>query len=313
MSKSVRPIKATNLLRWAYQTAKRDWKQYHSVPRTWTAQRLWKSLRPEIRRPIFVVGAPRSGTTFLGRCIAALPEVSYHFEPVATKGAARYVYEGAWPFGRAARFYRTTYRWLLRIHLDGDLRFAEKTPRNCFLLPFLQRVFPDAQFVHILRDGRDAALSHSKQPWLQAASASSEKRETGGYPFGPYARFWVEDDRVAEFERTSDYHRCIWAWRRHVESVLTGASELPAGQYHLMRYERFVQHPTDEADRLLDFLGITAPPSRARLHHVAEAAHADSVGNWQEGLTSEQRRTAEQEAGRLLRELGYAEPEVNKR
>ena len=42
---------------------------------------------------ILILGAPRSGTTFLGSCIGALAEVSYHFEPRVTKAAARQVYE----------------------------------------------------------------------------------------------------------------------------------------------------------------------------------------------------------------------------
>jgi len=309
MAAPVQPIAPMTMPRWAYQTVKRDWKRYRRTERPWTWDRLKATLWPSLDRPLFVLGAPRSGTTFLGDCIGALPAVSYHFEPVATKAAARLVYDGAWSFERAQRFYRTTYRWLLRIHGDGDLRFAEKTPRNAFIVPFLRRAFPAARFIHIIRDGRDAALSHSKKPWLQAASAPSEKHETGGYPFGPTARFWVEDDRVDEFERTTDFHRCIWAWRRHVESILDGVAGLPETQYHTMRYETFVRAPHDEADRLLDFLGISSDTARELLQREADRARTDSVQNWRTELTVEQHRTARREAGPLLRQLGYQESE----
>jgi hypothetical protein len=217
------------------------------------------------------------------------------------------VYFDLWSFERAKQFYRTVYRWLLRLHLDGDLRYADKSPRNCFLIPFLHRVFPDAQFVHIMRDGRDAALSHSRKPWLQAAAAESGEQGVGGHHFGPYARFYVEEDRVEEFETTTDYHRCIWAWRRHVESALRGSEDLDADQYHDLRYEDLVREPTITGERLLDFLGIQRDASRTRMLDQARGAHTASVEAWKEELSAEQLQTVEEEAGTLLQALGYVQ------
>ena len=89
----------------------------------------------------------------------------------------RYVYEGLWGYRRSREFYRLVYRWLVRVERDGDLRFAEKTPTNIFLIPFLAKAFPDSQFIHIIRDGRDAASSHMHKPWLRAEDAWSGERE----------------------------------------------------------------------------------------------------------------------------------------
>lgn len=307
MSRRPDPVSTTDLLEWALLTLRRDWRQYEGVSRPLTWGRIEQSRSPIVRRPVFVIGAPRSGTSFLGRCIGRLPEVSYHFEPAATQRAAQHVYFDRWSFDRAARFYRTVYRWLLRIHLDGDLRYADKSPRNCFLVSFLHRVFPDAQFVHIIRDGRDAALSHSKKPWLQAAAAESGEQGVGGHQFGPYARFWVEEDRIEEFETTTDYHRCIWAWRRHVERALRASEELASHQYHEVRYERLVRAPLDAGNRLLDALGIQREASRVRLLEQARTAHDESVGAWKRELSVEQRRTAREEAGAALETLGYVD------
>jgi hypothetical protein len=267
--------------------------------------RLGRIAFPNLSRPIFLIGSPRSGTTFLGRCLGILPEISYHFEPIATKAAARYVYEGIWSLKWSGIFYRLVYSWLMRIHLDGDCRFAEKTPRNCFLVTFLLSVFPDAQFIHIIRDGRDAALSHSKKPWLQMASANSGKRESGGYPFGPYARFWVEKKRKREFETTSDIHRCIWAWRRHTESALRQCKLLPPNQYHELRYEKLVQNPDKEADRLLNYLNISNRVSYNKFHNAVATVHHKSIGKWSNTLSSDQIKQIEKEAGLLLQKLGY--------
>lgn len=303
--KNVTPITAANLPRWALRTVRQDFEHYRSRARPLTLERIRKSLWPVLERPLFIIGAPRSGTSLLGRCLGALPELSYHFEPAVTKAAARHVYRGDWTFEEAARFYRRVYGWLLRVHLDGDRRFAEKTPRNCFLVNFLRQAFPGAQFVHILRDGRDAALSHSKKPWLQAAAAESGERGTSGAAFGVHPRFWVEPERVEAFRTTTDFHRCIWAWRRHVEGARRAAQALPPGDYYELRYEAFVQAPEAEGERLLDALGIAQPGSRERFLDAAREAHAQSVGAWREALTRQQRRCAEEEAGDLLRTLGY--------
>ncbi len=301
----VKPINGFSLLAWARQTVSVDRQSYQRQNRPFSFNRLWHLVSPNLSRPIFIVGSPRSGTTFLGTCIAQLPELSYHFEPVATKSAARYIHNQAWSFGKAKFFYQLVYGWLMRLYADGDLRFAEKTPRNCFLINFLYQAFPDAQFIHIIRDGRDAALSHSKKPWLQAAAANSDRRESSGYRHGPYARFWVEPDRVNEFETTSDIHRCIWAWRRHVSSILKQAQTLPAAQYYELRYENLVSQPEQEAQKLLHYLGIQSSVSSQKLHEAFAQAMATSVGGWKRELSEAQLQQVNQEAGYLLKELGY--------
>ncbi len=295
----------SNFISWLRRTMVADQKRYKRSARPLSLQRVCHLMSPNFREPIFILGSPRSGTTFLGSCITELPEVSYHFEPIATKAAAKYVYESSWSLGKSKWFYRTVYSWLMRIYGDSDLRFAEKTPRNCFLVNFLSQTFPNAKFVHIIRDGRDAALSHSKKPWLQSASVVSGKREPGGYRFGPYARFWVERERVSEFELTSDIHRCIWAWRRYTESILKSASHLPKTRYYELRYENLVSNSTQEADQLLDFLNISSVSSRKSFHKAVSTVRPDSVGLWKKELSYEQLHCIEEESGQLLRNLKY--------
>lgn len=301
----VKPINWSNFFSWASRTVEKDRRTYNHKRRAMSTRRLWFALRPNLRQPVFIVGSPRSGTSFLGSCIAELPEFSYHHEPIATKAAARYVCDGIWDITKATWFYRMVYAWLMRLHFDGDLRFAEKTPRNSFLIDFLNRAFSEARFIHIIRDGRDAALSHSKKPWLQAASAKSGRREQGGYFYGPYARFWVEPERKYEFEKTSDIHRCIWAWRCHTEAILAQTASLSESQYYELRYETLVTKPKEEAEGLLNFLKITNYDSRSLLQQKFALANSSSVGNWKQELSSEQLQQIEIEAGSLLKRLGY--------
>jgi len=295
-----------------WRTLKADRRRYHAPPaapfRPASGRRLWRLLAPDLSRPLFLIGAPRSGTTFLGDCLAALPELTYHHEPIATKAAARHVYEGDWSSRRARLIYRWTYASLMRQHGVGHLRFTEKTPRNCFILPFLSQTFPEAQFVHIIRDGRDAALSYSKMPWLQAAASQESAYEPGGYRFGAYPRFWVEAERREEFAATSDLHRCIWAWRRHVSAAIAVGRPLPSPRYLELRFDRLVARPAATATLLLDFLAITAPASRRKFQSAMSLADPSLSGKWRAELSAAQRAPIEREADALLRQLDYLAP-----
>lgn len=302
----IKPIAWYNLANWIGYTISEDRKFYRSKSRSFGWSRWQGLISPNLKQPIFIFGSPRSGTTFLGSCLAELPELSYHFEPVLTKAAVRYVYTQQWSQSNAQIFYRLVYSWLMRLHADGDLIFAEKTPRNSFIIPFLYEAFPNAKFIHIIRDGRDVAISLAKRPWYRQDMNGSGAKDPGGYPFGSMARFWVESDRIQEFETTDDIHRCIWLWRKYVTHALEGAQVLPSAQYHELKYEDLVINPQGECERLLDFMAINHPESRKLLQQViTKKARPNSIGGWQTQLDSQQLASAYQEAGDWLKKLGY--------
>lgn len=264
-----------------------------------------RALDPRLHRPIFIIGAPRSGTTFLGSCLGRMPEVSYHFEPRLTKAAARCVYDGSWSERRCAAVFRLSYSALLLAGLHGGRRFAEKNPENSFVVPFLDGAMPGAQFIHIIRDGRDAAVSHAEQPWLAAASAGSGKRGRGGQAWGPAARWWVEPDRREEFAAVPDIVRSAWCWRRFTEAALDGLASLPAGRTIEVRYEAVVSDPMTAAGLLADFLETT-PAGRDALRAGLAKAKPNSVGRWRTALGEPEIREVENEIGPLLAHLGYS-------
>jgi Sulfotransferase family len=271
------------------------------------ALRKWPSLRaldPRLHRPVFIIGAPRSGTTFLGSCIGRLPEVSYHFEPKLTKVAARYVYDGSWSERRGMAVFRLSYSALVLIGLHGGRRFADKSPENSFVIPFLAATFPGAQFVHIVRDGRDAAVSHAEKPWLAGASGGSGRQALGGQQWGPAPRWWVEPERRQEFSAVPHIVRTAWCWRRFTEAALAGLDALPAGQAIEVRYESVVRDPMITAEVLADFLG-TSPSGRAALRAGLARAKPGSVGRWRETLSDAEIVDVEREIGKLLARLGY--------
>jgi len=303
------PIGLRDMWRIARKTYRAERRYYLKLDRhrKMTSKRLSASIFPSLRRSIFIIGAARSGTTFLGDCIGRLPEVTYHHEPPATKAAGRYVYEGLWGYRRSREFFRLVYRWLVRVERDGDLRFSEKTPTNILLIPFLAQAFPDSQFIHIIRDGRDAASSHMHKPWLRAEDAWSGEREPGGYLHGPWPSFWVEPERRDEFLHTSDARRMAWAWRRYTEAGLRDGPPLGADRYHELRYEDLVRQPVDEAEQVLDFLDISRRKSRDAFVSAAMRADDSSVGTWRTTFYPSEMADIDAEAGDLLHQLGYVD------
>lgn len=301
------PITLRTLPDLATRTVRTERNSRRALGRVWqvTPGRVIASVMPSLERPVFLVGAARSGTTFLGEALGSLPEVSYHHEPVATKAAARYVHDHLWSERRARAFYRMVYRWLLRAGLDGGRRFAEKTPWNAFLLPFLAHAFPGLQTIHIIRDGRDVAASHIRKPWLRADAATSGRREPGGYLYGPWAQWWVPDAERTAFETGPDVLRMSMAWRLFTEAALRDGPGLGPDGYLELRYESLVQDPAAEGRRILDFLGVDRAASRQAFLAAVARADPSSVGSWRTTFDEASMSRLLADAGPLLTRLGY--------
>jgi hypothetical protein len=260
---------------------------------------------PGIKRPTFILGCPRSGTTYLGKLLAELPAVTYFYEPPVMKYYTRLIYQQRVSEASARRFYRWGCRSLMLAAPGNGPRLLEKNPKHTWVATTLYNTFPDAQFVIITRDGRDVCVSLSEKPWHQADSIRSRRREPGGYLYGPYPHFYIEPDRAEEYMRTCDLHRCIWIWRRYAEQIEQLKQDLPAASQFHLRYEDLVRDPQVIINELLGFLGENDAESMQAVLTSATVGHAGSVGRWQQALSAQQMAIVDQEAGHMLRKLGY--------
>jgi Sulfotransferase family len=244
-------------------------------------------------RLVFVVGSPRSGTTFLAGAIGSLPGFVDLGEVAPLKAAVPEL--AALEPNEAARRLRRILAVARRVGLVGAVRAVEQTPELAHLLSAIALAYPEARIVHIVRDGRDVVCSLLEKPWLRPAEA---KADDAGVAYGSYARFWVEPERRPEFEAASDARRAAWAWRRYV----TAARSFPTPVLEL-GYERVVEDPTAAAAQLSSYLDA---PGDA-LAEALTRAHGSSVGRFRVDLDDEQLGEVVAEAGDLLRELGYLE------
>jgi hypothetical protein len=243
-------------------------------------------------RLVFVVGSPRSGTTFLAGAIGAVPGFVDLGEVAPLKQAIPEL--SRLPVLAAAARLRTILAVARRAGLVGSVRAIEQTPEMAFLVDAAAAVFPEARFVHIVRDGRDVVCSLLERGWLGAAR--SGEADDAGLAYGASPRFWVEPERRAEFSDVSDARRAAWVWRRYV-SAAQRAAHAPLE----LRYEQLVADPEAVAERLGAHLDAPTQP----LAQALAAAHSSSSGRWRRELPAEQLAEVEDEAGTLLRQLGY--------
>lgn len=171
------------------------------------------------RPPIFIVGCQRSGTTVLRLMLDSHSGISCGPETRFLADMERIV-SADWP--RLARFGFDQEVWLARIATffggiqedyaasRGKPRWADKTPMYAMHMDFVARVFPESQFVHVIRDARDVAVSHRKRFGYRSCVKSAVKwpryiaaAQASGARLGPERYFEVRYDRlVADSERT---------------------------------------------------------------------------------------------------------------
>ncbi len=202
--------------------------------------------RDDAPAPIFVIGSPRSGTTLLRLILDSHPRISCgeetHFlrdleaivgrnwELVATYGLDR-----AWWLDHIRSLYGDFQAEVLV--RSGKARWAEKDPTYTLHLPFIDELFPDALYVHLLRDGHDVVASF---------------RDRWGY---------VSAARAARGE-----------WARYVTTARDLGARLPAGRYLELRYEDLVADPAAQGRRLFEFLGEPWDPAVLELDPAAHRA-----------------------------------------
>jgi hypothetical protein len=168
---------------------------------------------------------------------------------------------------------------------------GDKTPGYARELRILHRLWPQARFIHLIRDGRDVCLSAIN--WTRPGKLL--RRLT----------IWHED-RVTT--------AALW-WEWHVRLCRQAAKELPPGLYCEIRYEALVARPEEVCTELCKFLGVPYAPGMVRFHELpprsdqtdhAWMAITPGLRNWRREMLPFDLSRFEATAGSLLDELGYA-------
>lgn len=270
--------------------------------------------------PFFVVGAGRSGTTLLRVMLDKSPEVAIppesHFIPVLWKRRGRYGRGGRIErpdvFLRDLEAFPRFQQWNIppssvRDQLDlwsaptlpqaieacylayvsrvNKTRWADKTPKYVNHISLLSRLFPDALFVHLIRDGRDVALSVLSREKMHRHAASA-----------------------------------AYFWAKSVRNGRGAGRELGAARYLEVRYEDLVGEPEVQLGRLCGFLSLSfdpamllrdelalerVPPTKRHLHARLALPPTKGLRDWRSEMSPTEVREFEAMASNELADAGY--------
>ncbi|GII27290.1 sulfotransferase family protein [Planotetraspora mira] len=112
---------------------------------------------------------------------------------------------------------------------------------------FLHAVFPEARFVHIVRDGRAVANSLLQMPWWSGHLGPS-RWELGTLPEG-YAQEWDREGR-------SLAHLAGIGWKLLIDAFEVARTAVPPDLWLEVRYEDLLADPRKHMDIILEFLGL---------------------------------------------------------
>lgn len=134
---------------------------------------------------VFIVGSPRSGTTLLGDILNKHAKISQWYEPyfVWDRYFRRFPHDERAAEDATLKVCKQVYTDFLRYkHKTGSHIIADKSPRNSLKIPFIKKIFPQARFIHILRDGRDVTLSIYKE-WCRRKSIVNDPHKTNKFNY----------------------------------------------------------------------------------------------------------------------------------
>jgi len=195
----------------------------------------------------FIVGCPRSGTTWLQKLLSCHPKIrsgqethlfTFHISPQLREWREHLdpKYRGGIGLGcyfTEEEFLRILKEYLVRLFqpMIGMLQpgeiFVEKTPSHALFISDILALLPEARIIHVLRDPRDTVAS------LMAASGTWGSAWAPNHPRDA-ARWWVE----------------------HVTAVERSRANIPNGQFHQIRYEELHSTPEGVLSGCATFLGL---------------------------------------------------------
>ena len=276
---------------------------------------------------VFIIGCPRSGTTLLRHIVSAHPEITIspeaHWIPLFFEERRGLTSEGMLTSQFVDQLLEHPKFALFRLPPDEVRALAKdavsqsyasfltrifdlygqkqrkalvgnKTPDAARKIHILHALWPEARFVHLIRDGRNAALSFMN--W----SRVTQKRP------GTFSTW--KDDPVSTAG--------MW-WELNVRCGREGAKMLVPGMYHELRYESLVLRPEQECPALCAFLDLPFHDSMLRHEDTKPGAGpkvtakrdwqpiTTGMRDWRSEMTLEQVERFEAAVGDLLDELGY--------
>ncbi len=271
------------------------WRVRRNVPRVAQPLSLAVPRAEPPRRPILVIGCPRSGTSALLQVLLQSPELrSIHNEGHILWDPHHHPRDRGWDsdaLGREdvsererAYIYLAVRMWV------RDRRFVDKTAENCLRIPYLQELFPDASFVFLRRRAADTVNS-LMEAWrarprfvkyrLPEPLTGLGELSGNRWSFALIPGWRELRDAPLEEICARQYITCNTA-------ALEGREGVDRSRWHELAYEDLVASPTETARRLCEQLGLSFDPAIASYAAGFDRRHSSTTltsprpGKWRE-------------------------------
>lgn len=262
-------------------------------------------------QPFFIVSSGRSGTAMLHKALSSLPGVEMHHEYmvhyIQPLGVRRYL--GLADADEARRVIAATYG--AAIHYSEAAHWGDSSNKLSWLIPDLAALFPDAKFVHLIRDGRKVAGSFFHKLGEECYDDRSNEvlrayLQDGAPTPPPEKKYWWPWPRpdapgVDDFARYNQFERMAWHWAEINRVILQDLAPVSDARKHMVRLEDM---RADEAvlKGLYDFLGLAYSPAAFALFQRPHNVNKPE----DKPLTDVQRAAFDAIAAPMMTQLGYA-------
>ncbi len=295
---------------------------------------------------VFIVGSPRSGTTLLENILGSHPNIADWYEPY-------YVWEKYLscqendilqprnPSEKTKDFIRNEYK------IFGDKSkkniVLDKNPGHVFNIEIIHGVFPDARWIHLVRDGRDVTLSIKKewdkrkqvvekkdffallriarfmlkrQPYVRYNLMALTHELRGMASINPFrylnkSRWKGKIGWGPRFEGWEEYlqtHPVLqfnaMQWVKSIEAAEKGCKVLPKENLIEVRYENLLQNPQHTLKKIMEFLDTDINTS---FFDSIPRVQRENLGKWKNEFTPQELGQIKPILNPWLKKLGYWE------
>lgn len=220
----------------------------------------------EFVAPIFIIAAPRSGSTLLYEALSTHPSL------VSVRGESHHLIEGIPELSIVAKQFESNeltasdatpsiveqlHRRFFSASQTCDIkklnaekqpfRFLEKTPKNALRIPFINAMYPDAKFVYLVRDPFEN-ISSIMEAWLSKRFVT--------YPQLPG---WRGDWSLLlppgwrSYTNRSLASVAAFQWSQAHNHAISALKKVAANRVHVVTYRGLVEDPNNECQRIFDF------------------------------------------------------------